>query len=137
MIFIVYCQGGGCDGCLNMDEDVKDNMELQHTIAVLEKVYMEADFPTQVDSLEASPKDLGISRADLWAFAGLASVDTFLTHTRDVCNNVKAKILNRGYILSGNNDFIDRGWSDWTSSPTDFKGPLYTILAIKISAFPW
>ena len=86
----ISVSGGGCDGCLNMDEDVKDNMGLQHTIAVLEKIYMEADFPTQVDSLEASPKDLGISRADLWAFAGLASVDTFLTHTRDVCNNDKA-----------------------------------------------
>ena len=29
-----------------------------------------------------SPKELGISRADLWAFAGIVALDRFLTYTR-------------------------------------------------------
>ena len=32
---------GGCDGCLNMDQDLKGNMGLQYTIATLEKLYQE------------------------------------------------------------------------------------------------
>ena len=66
---------GGCDGCLNLDKDLEHNNGLQFTVAVLEKLYTEVDFPKHKMfknfKLEKSPKDLGISRADLWAFAGL------------------------------------------------------------------
>ena len=72
-----------------MDEDLHGNMGLQHTIATLEKLYLEADFPRnkRVPKLEASPKDLGISRADLWSFAGLAALDRSLRYTKDACYN--------------------------------------------------
>jgi len=81
---------GGCDGCLNMDQDLKGNMGLQYTIATLEKLYQEPDYPYHKKHApmlpgKKSPKDLGISRADLWAFAGIVALDRFLTYTRDVC----------------------------------------------------
>jgi len=81
---------GGCDGCLNLDENIKGNMGLQHTAATLEKIYLEADFPRSRKApkpLEASPKDLGISRSDLWAFAGLVALDRAQVDTRDFCSN--------------------------------------------------
>ena len=89
--------GGGCDGCLNMDENLDGNMGLQHTLATLEKLYLEADFPKhdKVPALKASPKDLGISRADLWAFAGIAALDKAQRYTKDVCTNIKKKTSTR------------------------------------------
>ena len=82
---------GGCDGCLNLDENLEGNDGLQFTVAVLEKLYIEADFPENRIfknpnfKLEASPKDLGISRADLWAFAGLVALDEFQQKTKAYC----------------------------------------------------
>ena len=35
----------GCDGCLNLDEDFEDNAGLQMTVAILEKVFDDKDFP--------------------------------------------------------------------------------------------
>ena len=71
-----------------MEEDLKGNMGLQFTIATLEKLLLEADYPShkRVPKLPASPRDLGISRADLWAFAGLVALDRFQTETKNVCS---------------------------------------------------
>ena len=82
--------GGGCDGCLNLNENLHDNNGLQFTIAVLEKLFMEKDFIDLSEfspelKLEQSPKDLGISRADLWAFAGLVALDEVQSLTRKRC----------------------------------------------------
>ena len=73
-----------------MDENLEGNMDLQHTIATLEKLYLEPDFPKHKkgpEPLEDSLKDLGISRADLWAFAGLVALDWLQVYTKGVCNN--------------------------------------------------
>ena len=79
---------GGCDGCLNMEQDLQGNMGLQYTIATLEKLYLEADYPShkRVPKLPKSPRDLGISRADLWAFAGMVALDRFQANTKSVCS---------------------------------------------------
>ena len=71
-----------------MEEDLKGNMGLQYTIATLEKLFLEADYPShkRVPKLPQSPRDLGISRADLWAFAGLVALDRFQTETKSVCS---------------------------------------------------
>ena len=91
---------GGCDGCLNLDENVGENDGLQFSVAVLEAIYTDKDFPTNDDlkkvgverdfhedepKLDKSPRDLGYSRADLWAFAGLVALDEFQTRTRQLC----------------------------------------------------
>ena len=53
---------GGCDGCLNLDENLEGNDGLQFTVAVLEKLYIEADFPenrilrTLISNLKHHPK---------------------------------------------------------------------------------
>ena len=62
-------------------------MGLQHTIATLEKMYLENDFPKhkRVPKLKKSPKDMGISRADLWAFAGLVALEHFQSLTKETC----------------------------------------------------
>ena len=47
---------------------------------------MEKDFPSMDGpNLEASPKDLGMSRADLWAFTSLVALDEVQKHSRDLC----------------------------------------------------
>ena len=75
-----------------MDENLEGNDGLQFTAAVLEKLYIEADFPEHKIlnnpdfKLDASPKDLGISRADLWAFAGLVALDEFQQKTKAYCD---------------------------------------------------
>ena len=66
-----------------------DNQGLQHTAAVLEQLYTDVDFPLMGKNrpnLEASPKDLGMSRADLWAFAGLVALDNIQMKTKELCN---------------------------------------------------
>merc|ERR1719318_949927 len=90
---IKYADGtGGCDGCLNwkgMDvklaikaharnlsvEDGGGNNGLGDTVRSLERFYLEANFPYGAPSLSASPKELGWSRADLWAFSSMIAVE--------------------------------------------------------------
>ena len=90
---------GGCDGCLNLDENLGENDGLQFTVAVLEALYTDKDFPSNEDledlninpfdenepKLEKSPQELGYSRADLWAFAGLVALDEFQSRTKQLC----------------------------------------------------
>ena len=57
-----------------------------------EKLYLEKDFPdmgSDSQNLDASPKDLGISRADLWAFAALIALDEVQKHSRDLCEEMQ------------------------------------------------
>lgn len=49
-----------------------------------EQLYLDKDFPSASD-LEDSPKNLGISRADLWAFAGLVALDQVQSQTQEMC----------------------------------------------------
>ena len=78
----------GCDGCLNLDENLEDNAGLQITVAVLEKLFDDKDFPLDLGiSLDKSPKDLGMSRADLWAFTGLVSLAYYQKNTEKLCND--------------------------------------------------
>ena len=119
---------GGCDGCLSFEENGHEHNVLQHTVAILvrkapyeylvpiqvsvycirrnqtfqEKLYQEKDFPSGYDgkNLDASPKELGISRADLWAFAGLAALDDTLKTSRELCEEVPEEVT----------------CNDWTSS---------------------
>ncbi|CAE7034834.1 APX1 [Symbiodinium sp. CCMP2592] len=89
-----YADGtGGCDGCLewtgvgerfsrdqhgkaqlNASDDGHNN-GLQPTVEILEKIYTDPTFPQKAPALPRSPKDSGISRADLWAFAGMVAVE--------------------------------------------------------------
>ena len=41
--------------------------------------------PKKAPKLTASPYDLGMSRADLWAFAGLVALDYFQSETEELC----------------------------------------------------
>ena len=51
---------------------------------------MEKDFPSMNGpNLEASPKDLGMSRADLWAFTSLVALDEVQNHSRDLCETMQ------------------------------------------------
>ena len=80
---------GGCDGCLNMDENLDDNNGLQYTVAVLEKMYTDKDYmvPHRMPGkLDKSLQELGISRADFWAFAGLVALDEVQIKTRGYCD---------------------------------------------------
>ena len=58
---------------------------------------MEKDFPKLPDwlngTLPDSPKNMGISRADLWAFASLVALDEHMMHTKSICNH-------RGYNMT-------------------------------------
>ncbi len=79
---------GGCDGCLNLDENRHDNLGLEFTAAILEKLYVDVNFPqmpAHSPNLVKSPKDLGMSRADLWAFVGLLALDEHLQFTKTEC----------------------------------------------------
>ena len=53
---------GGCDGCINIAQD--NNAGLNGTLGLLENTYK-----------NLSLANMGISRADFWAFAGMVSVE--------------------------------------------------------------
>ena len=78
--------GGGCDGCINFDVNIEENHGLQYAVAVLEKLYLEPDYPENAPKLSKSLKEMGVSRADLWAFASLVSLDEYWQSTRGQCN---------------------------------------------------
>ena len=53
---------GGCDGCFNAAQD--NNAGLNGTLVLLENTYK-----------NLSLADMGISRADFWAFVGMVTVE--------------------------------------------------------------
>ena len=59
-------------------------------MAILERIYKDVNFPDisgfGVPNLSASPYNLGISRADLWAFAGLLALDEIQSETKTICD---------------------------------------------------
>ena len=81
--------GNPCDGCLNMDANLEHNNGLQYTIAVLEKLYQEPDFPFNAPTFPRSLKDMGISRADLWSYATMIALNEFFKQTQAQCSNPK------------------------------------------------
>ena len=88
---IPYANGDGvaegCDGCLNLNANLKGNFGLQHSAAVLEKIYMEKDYLTsrRDPRLAKSLYESGKSRADLWAFAAIVALDFFQSETQSRC----------------------------------------------------
>ena len=66
-----------------------DNHGLQHTVAILERIYKEVNFPNIYNhpNLPKSPFELGISRADLWAFAALVALDEVQLKTKKLCHD--------------------------------------------------
>ena len=59
---------------------------MYNTCIFQEKIFLEKDFPTSASSLEDSPKNLGMSRADLWSFAGLVALDQVQEQTENLCS---------------------------------------------------
>ena len=94
-----YADGsGGCDGCLEWTDITKrydrnlisprdkfkitveelpsHNAGLDPTVEVLERIYtVDANFPGNADTLPTSLRDLGVSRADFWAFAAMVAIE--------------------------------------------------------------
>ena len=106
---IKYTDGsGGCDGCLNWEgmavrfpaanvmkfkyvyDDVKagNNNGLEYTVAILEMIYTDKDFPYDAaPSLPESLKSSGKSRADLWAYAAKVAVEYSVERNNYHCEN--------------------------------------------------
>jgi len=88
-----YTDGsGGCDGCLNWkgmeirhphSESVHErnltitgaNNGLGKAVQDLEKIYTDPTYPSEAPHLKQSLRDSGKSRADLWAFSAITSVE--------------------------------------------------------------
>ena len=92
--------GGGCDGCLNFDgmgKFIRDpmtkeersganNNNLVWVAQVLESVYKNPTFGRKdLEHFETSLFDRGMSRADLWAFAGIVALETGIKRNNDYC----------------------------------------------------
>ena len=113
-----YADGtGGCDGCLmwtsvgsrferdtlgiySINASVTDDGNsngLSATVGVLEAIYTNAAFPSKAQALQLAPRDMGISRADLWAFAGLVAVEYTIEENNLAC----AKPVMDGSSLHG------------------------------------
>ena len=72
---------------MEVDGDLEDNQGLQFPIAVLEAVYTNKNYPQGPKPLDQSPKDLGMSRADLWAFSGLVALAFYQKNTKELCED--------------------------------------------------
>ena len=104
---IPYVDGtGGCDGCLNWKgmytetpnpndashkykfgpTNATDNKGLDGLVERLELIYTTIDWPFQSPSLTVSLYQSGISRADLWQFAGLVALEQALERANRACD---------------------------------------------------
>ena len=77
-------------------------------------MYIEADFPFLSKMMVESPRDLGMSRADLWSFAGLVALDRVQQQSRKLCEEDK-----HGLTC---NDWKSSCWSPF---PEKFKNSLF------------
>ena len=66
-----------------------NNNQLKFVGLILEEVYRNARYPKGVTELEKSLYEEGISRADLWAFAGLVGLKYAAFLNNDACNRTK------------------------------------------------
>ena len=98
----------GCDGCLNSnliglnlveefdapkgslnapDFNTTSNNGLLYVADILEEIYTNPKFPKKTTPLEASMKDSGKSRADLWAFATLVAAELGVVNNNLACED--------------------------------------------------
>jgi hypothetical protein len=100
-----YADGsGGCDGCLNWEgmEDilnitkysyanppveVTNNKGLDEIVDVLEKVYKDPTYPSNVPAMQESLYESGKSRADLWSYAAIVAVEFSMEVNNIACKD--------------------------------------------------
>ena len=122
-------ESGGCDGCLNWEgmnfrfpsdqksikfkyeyDDIKkgNNNGLEYTVALLEMIYTDKDFPyNDAPSLPESLKASGKSRADLWAYASKVAIEYSVERNNFHCEGKpEGDAWNGSYI--GNSDDCQR-----------------------------
>merc|ERR1711953_37652 len=110
-----YADGsGGCDGCLNWagvgtrfsvdslkyafkEDDVHEtnNNGLEYTVAVLEKLYTNPNFPPGAPKLSESLRSSGKSRADFWSYAAKVAVEFAVEQNNFQCEDKPAHTLGR------------------------------------------
>ena len=66
-----------------------NNNQLRFLGLILEEVYRNKRYPEGVTELQTSLYDDGVSRADLWAFAGLVGLKYSAFLNNDACNRKK------------------------------------------------
>ena len=73
-------------------DDMKEtnNNGLEHTVAILEELYVNPDFPWRTPKLSVSLKASGKSRADLWAFAAKVAVEYATEQNNFLCSGSPA-----------------------------------------------
>mmetsp|Transcript_137776 Transcript_137776/g.237824 ORF Transcript_137776/g.237824 Transcript_137776/m.237824 type:complete len:1615 (+) Transcript_137776:91-4935(+) len=63
------------------------NNGLGPPVRILEEMYTNATFPEDAPTLKTALRDTGKSRADLWALAGMVSVEYAIFTNNEVCKN--------------------------------------------------
>ena len=96
--------GGGCDGCLNFknmgtyinepmtiaERSMTDNNNLVWVAQVLEGIYKNPTFGSyKLKHFDTSLFERGMSRADLWAFAGIVAVQAGIENNNEYCQNLQ------------------------------------------------
>ena len=64
---------GGCDGCLNLDNE--DNAGLEDIVTLLEEVYADNNFSEL------------LSRADFWAYVGILAIERTVRNNNNNCDS--------------------------------------------------
>ena len=90
-------------------DDMKEtnNNGLEHTVAILEELYVNPDFPWRTPKLPVSLKTSGKSRADLWAFAAKVAVEYATEQNNFQCSGSPASASwfgEGGSSVSGHKD---------------------------------
>ena len=88
-------------------DDMKEtnNNGLEHTVAILEELYVNPDFPKKTPKLPASLRASGKSRADLWAFAAKVAVEYATEQNNFQCAGRPSSWLGEGEsMVSGHKD---------------------------------
>eukprot|EP00756_Hemistasia_phaeocysticola_P021494 Hpha_TRINITY_DN15778_c1_g7::TRINITY_DN15778_c1_g7_i2::g.40662::m.40662 len=122
---------GGCDGCLNFHRgfvgdlpgpfyrlqlnlaDISENNGLQGIAKILEEMYVNGKFPKNTPELAVSLRDSGKSRADWWAFCGIAAVEYAIETNNGVCDDPSFEVP-PGYTPP-----VENGELKWAQSRFD------------------
>lgn len=75
--------------CSHEDNGISEHNGLGPTLEILEQVYTDPAFPSRTPVLESSLVDMGISRADLWAFATITAVEYAIDMNNIMCSDSK------------------------------------------------
>ena len=100
---------GGCNGCLNVDNP--SNGGLSDLVEQLETLYQDEGYSSLISRSNFLCYHILLIRADFWALAGIAAVDTAIENANEDCDSDDCAVPDSGLVFQWGRQVCDNNLS--------------------------